>query len=240
MRVIFNPNVTREFSRNKTISKKPLIVAEDVNPTDDVELKFDDDAIRVVKTGKDEEVTSDTEWLYIGRAFGLYGENKDLKSVVEFILCDEYIAVRLVKGAITVHPDDSKPDDVILVSVGVDENTLPAPYLSNIKWADRDYLASLCKYWGDFADSYPADYMYQAVVSGAGGATSTVRLAKLSMQDISWGMLALKKERSLEIERKRKLKAVSSMFVDDSAGVKFDTFDEGGTYDEDEDEMYQY
>lgn len=243
MRIIFNPNEERTFSRSKTLSNKPLVVADGVNPTDDVELEFTDDCILVKKTGKDEEINSETEWLYIGKSLGLYGLNKDLKSVVEYILCDEYIAVKLIKGAITVHPDANSPEDVILVATGVDESTLPAPYLNNIKWIDRDYLASLCKYWGDFADKYPADYLYQSIVAGDGGACCNLSISKLSMLDISYGALALKKEKALEMERKKKLKEVSNMFTSAPEGIQFETFDTDSNDDEDgddDDDFYNY
>lgn len=241
MRIIFNPNEERTFARNKALSKRPLVVADDVNPTDDVELDFTDECILVKKTSKEEEINSETEWLYIGKSFGVYGSNKDLKNVIEFILCDDCIAVKLIKGAITVHPDIEKPEDVILVATGVDESTLPAPYLNTIKWIDRDYLASLCKYWGDFADAYPADYMYQAIASGSGGATMNVSFAKMSMLDISYGELAVKKERATELERKKKLRDMSGLFSSDSQTPEFEDF--GGEESEEEDEdddFYNY
>lgn len=242
MRIIFNPNEERSFSRKKTLSNKPLVVADDVNPTDDVELEFTDDCILVKKTGKDEEINSETEWLYIGKSIGLYGLNKDLKSVIEYILCDEYIAVKLIRGAITVHPDASKPEDVILVATGVDESTLPAPYLNNIKWVDRNYLASLCKYWGDFADKYPADYLYQSIVGGDGGSSYNFSMSKLSMLDISYGALAVKKERAIEVERKKKLKQVTNLFEGNLEDTQFETFEDDSDDgdDGDDDDFYNY
>lgn len=243
MRIIFNPEEGRVFSRNRSLSKKPLVIADDVNPTDDVEIQFLEDKILVKGTGSAEEITNDTEWLYIGKSVGLFGYTKELKSAVEIILCDEYIALRLMKGAVTVHPDSSKPEDVILVVTGLESDSYPAPYLNNIKWVDRDYFASFCKYFGDFAGEYPSDYMYQVVASGTEGGTCSISFAKLSMADISYGALALKKERMQEKERQKKLKAASSMF--DMSGDSFgqlETFDSGeqsDDYDEDEG-MYNY
>lgn len=241
MRIIFNPSETRRFERNKTLSGKPLIIADNVNPTDDVELIFGDDYISLEKTGNDDEVTMDTEWLYIGKAFGLYGEDKNLSSVIEVLICDEYLAVKLVKGAITVHPDESKPDDVILVASGVDESTLPAPYLNKIKWVDRDYFASLCKYWGDFADKHPADYYYTCLVAGEGGDYGGINFRKMSILDISYGALALKKEEIEEKERKKKVSAATALFSVGSSEPKFETFDSDTDDDgDDDDDMYDY
>ena len=243
MRIIFNPNEGRVFSRNRSLSKKPLVIADDVNPTDDVEIKFLEDKIYIEGTGSQDDITNDTEWLYIGKSVGLFGYEKDLKSVVETILCDEYIALRLMKGAVVVHPDSSKTEDVILVVTGLAENEYPVPYLNKINWVDRNYFASFCKYFGDFADEYPADYMYQVVVSGSGGSTSSVSFAKLSMADISYGMLALKKERREEKERQKKLKAASNLLdMSGSSNRQFETFetDEFSEESEDEDDFYKY
>lgn len=243
MRIIFNPNEGRVFSRNRSLSKKPLVIADGVNPTDDVEIKFLEDKILVEGTGSQDEITGDTEWLYIGKSIGLFGYEKELKSVVETILCDEYIALRLMKGAVVVHPDSSKTEDVILVVTGLAENEYPVPYLNKINWVDRDYFASFCKYFGDFAGDYPADYMYQIVVSGSGGSTSSVSFAKLSMADISYGMLALKKERMEEKERQKKLKTASTwMDMSMESDRQFETFevDEPSDESEEDDDFYKY
>lgn len=241
MRVIFNPNETRTFKRDKTLSKKPLVIADDVNPTDDVEIKYLDDYISIEKTGKDEEITVDTEWLYIGKAFGIYGSSKGLSSIVEIMLCDEYLMLKLDKGAVTVHPDESKPDDVILVASGVDESTLPAPYLNKIYWIDRDYFSGFCKYFGDFAERYPADYFYTCFFEGEGGSYGGMSCKKISSLDISYGQLALLKIDIEEKERKKKLREASAMF-DSKSTRSFETFDtdDDDSGDDEDDEMYRY
>lgn len=243
MRIIFNPNESRVFSRNKSLSKVPMVIRDDVNPTDDVEIKILDDKISVEPTGKNPEITAETEWLFIGKTVGLFGAEKKLKSILEVIICDDAVAVHLMKGAITVHPDEQKAEDVVLVASGIDESTCPVPYLTTIQWVDRDYFCSLFKYWGDMAKDFPADYLYQIVASGSNKDTSSITLAKLNMADISYGKLAEKEAYRIEKKRKSQLKNVGNLFnTQNNATPQFEIFDsDEDEFDEDEDaDMFTY
>lgn len=244
MLVIFNPNEDRVFSRNNSLSKVPMIIADDVNPTDDVEIDMLEDKILIRKSGKEDvEVTSETEWLYIGKSVGLFGSAKSLKSVGELIFCDTCIAFKLKKGAITVHPDLSKPEDVIVVAAGITPEEYPTPYLNEIKWVDVTDLIGLFRYFGDMTETYPLDYMYQIIVSGKDGREATVRIAKLSILDISYGHIANILEKIASRERAKKLKKRMDMLASQSSAPVINTHEdvhESSVGDDEDDEMYNY
>ena len=244
MRIVFNPNENRKMSRDQSLSKRPLVIADDVNPTDDVEMKFLDDYISIERTGKEGDIAGDEEWLYVGRSFGVYGKSKGLSSVTEVVICDECVAIKLMKGALAIHLDESKPEDVVIVSTGIDESTLPTPYLNSIKWVDRDNFLSLCTYWGDLTKDYPSDYMFKTILAGDGGVTTGFSATKMGLLDISYGELAIKEERLIELERKKKLKAATGLLSASSKPTRFETFDTDmfpeDEEEDDDDDMYNY
>ena len=237
MLIVFNPNESRVFSRNRSLSKLPLVIADDVNPTDDVEIEYLEDKILVSKSeNQPESISTDAEWLFIGKAVGLFGEKK-VESAIELTLCDDAVAVHILKGAIAVHPDESKVEDVIVIQAGIED--CPPAYVSELKWVDSASFIGYCKYFGDLADKYPMDYMYQLLILGAGGRMGCIELKKQGILDISFGALAVVRQKEEQCLRDKQIKSAMSTLTSAEEEPKFDSYDEGEEPDEDED-MYNY
>lgn len=239
MHIVFNPNESRVFPRNKSLSKLPLVIVDDVEPLDAVEFQYLEDKIQVAKTAfQPESIPADAEWLFIGKSIGLFGEKK-AESAIELVLCDDAIAVHLIKGAITVHPDEEKVDDVIVLQSGIAD--CPTAYVSELKWLNADSFISYCKYFGDMTDKYPLDYLYQLLILGAGGKMACVEITKQGMLDISFGALAVIRQKIEQREKNKLIKSAMSNIPAQETSSTFDNYDDEDEEEDDEDaDMYEY
>lgn len=265
--LFFDKDLNKTVVRKKALNYKSLVIEDTVNPGDEVDIQFNEDGILLAKSDREkptfEEVygsggapKDEPDFLLVVKEFGVF---KDVPNEVQLILCDEYMLVDLIKGAIIVELDGN----MMMITRG--NVSVPNYNMNNVLFLNpADLSGYVCNWHKDNCRcKYTQDYLYSAAIKGTIEYSKDTSFPARSLTigkiknadgsyadpiDISGGKIAFIAEKEADSMRSRAVKSalrtsVKSAkptyeddfadFGDDDDFNDFDSFDE--VEDEDED-----
>lgn len=196
---IFDNSVERVLTRNKALGYKSFVIGDDVTSGCEADMSLDNEngCICINRATAVEATDEEPEITLVLKEFGVFS---NIQSEIEVTICDKYMVVTLIKGAIDVNLDGN----VMMASRGVDVDKITCQSMDSVVWIDVETLLSFTQFWCGENKDYPYDYIYRIFVSGNNSGTRTLRMTPVKpnefLLDISNGALEV-------INQKRMLKA---------------------------------
>ena len=230
---IANEGFLREYTRERALGYKKLVIADDVEITSPV---------KIVTGGTEGNVTlnivvdnspseGEDTYLILCKEFGLHSSK--CRADITVLFCDEgYMFVELKAGGLLANLDNQ----LLMPYVGDDSN-LPRVVKEDIKWVDAEHLLSFMKYM-DIKGRFPYDVEWVFSVSGEKESFS-IKPDKENSTDISLGYIGayvMTQENKADAKKAKKL---SKTLLDaPQEEVLFDEDDYDETDEEDSEDDY--
>lgn len=192
----------RVISRKKALGYKELVLNDDVENGDEISIQLEDGKIVIAKveTGADAQVDENGEEPEMNLLLKEFGLFTGYPTRIEVTLCDKYMLVTLINGAI----DLRLGGNAMMASRGIETAGISRHNLDEVQWVDVNRLLSFCKFWAGVNEDYPFDYTYVLDVYKGEGKSIILKPADAQafLYDISNGGLD-------DVEKRRALKEQS-------------------------------
>lgn len=242
---VFDDSLKREYTREKALGYKKIVIADDVTVGSEVDMCFENGCI-VVKRDNNIVVPDgeEAEMSLLVKEIGLFG---NIPCKIELTLCDDAILVTLIEGALDIRIGG----EIMMASRGVNVSKYATHNTNDILWCDVNKFLHFVSYWCGANEDYPYDYIYQIELGGTSkdSALWTKPTNKDAfLFDISDGKLAIKEERRRLLAEAEQARRNMSLVVasqrysaDDDDDFDYNPDDYIDDYEDDyEDDDYDY
>lgn len=156
--LVFNDEV-RSYSRKAALGFKSLEIEEGVVSCNNCCGVFLEDDKLVCRERENPTVEEKNEMVFLLDRFGVFG---NFPNKVEIILCDGFLLVNLIKGAILVRVGDTYR----IASKGIPESSIPKLNMKQVSWVNTGTILHNKVNWGKGCNAYPLDFTYSLTLLG--------------------------------------------------------------------------